>query len=154
MGMEKPRSDTDSNLETSSQQRVAIPNELGWPRILVNLTNDNCHNSNITLIKVVQTDRHCLLTAYQVYTTHGPCVECGPLELSVRPVTTLGILKKNLHHKHVQKQATFFTVDRLEGIMETYTSCRRQNTTSLLPKREEISLDFKFGHPVMFQASN
>ena len=61
MGMEKPRSDTDSNPETSSPQRVAIPNELGWLQILVNSTNDNCRNSIITLIRVVLTNKNCLL---------------------------------------------------------------------------------------------
>jgi len=56
MGMEKTCSDTGSKPETSSPQRVAITNELGWLRILVNSTNDNFHNSIITLIKVVLTN--------------------------------------------------------------------------------------------------
>jgi len=95
MGMEKPRSDKDSKPETSSPQSVAIPIELGWLQILVNSTNDNCHNI-IALIKVVLTNTNCLLTVYQIYTTHGPCVACGPLERTVRPVTTFGNIKKKV----------------------------------------------------------
>jgi hypothetical protein len=94
MGMEKPRSDTDSKPETCSPQRVAIPIELGWLRILVNSTNYNFYNNIITLIKFVLTNTNYLLTVYQVYTRHDPCVACGPLELTVRPVTTFGNIKK------------------------------------------------------------
>ena len=62
MGMEKPRSDTDSNPETSSHSELLYRMELGWLRILVNNTSDNCHNSIITLGKVVLRNKQ---TVYQ-----------------------------------------------------------------------------------------
>jgi hypothetical protein len=67
MGMDKPRSDTDTKPETSSPHRVAIPIELGWLRILVNSKKENCHNNTVTLIKVILTNTDCLLlTVHQV----------------------------------------------------------------------------------------